>query len=133
MGMDVSGKKPANETGDYFGVNVWTWRVIHHLCDEAIKQEGLSFLTDDWALNDGMGLAAQEHCDLLADALSKYVAQNTPANGVFEIDLGVYVKKGSGQFLDGPGPDAESAYRAHISYVEAFITFLRNCGGFEIH
>lgn len=32
MGMDVYGKKPQNETGEYFRRNVWGWRPLWDYC-----------------------------------------------------------------------------------------------------
>ena len=35
MGMDVYGRKPKNETGEYFRRNVWGWHPLWEYCCEA--------------------------------------------------------------------------------------------------
>ena len=43
MGMSVLGIAPDSEEGEYFGINVWGWRPIHHLmhklCSDLIDKE----------------------------------------------------------------------------------------------
>jgi hypothetical protein len=41
MGVDISGKKPKTEVGDYFAANWWGWRPIHALCETAIESKEL--------------------------------------------------------------------------------------------
>ena len=45
MGMDVYGKKPKGEKGDYFRNNVWWWRPLWQYCassaPELIDEEHL--------------------------------------------------------------------------------------------
>ena len=53
MGMDVYGKKPTNETGEYFRNNVWWWRPLWDYCVTVAPElcEGVS-----GHYNDGDGL-----------------------------------------------------------------------------
>jgi hypothetical protein len=59
MGMDVYGKNPTNENGEYFRNNVWWWRPLWDYC----CQVGDSVITDELAesgqYNDGAGLDAE--------------------------------------------------------------------------
>lgn len=56
MGMDVYGKNPTSERGEYFRNNVWWWRPLWEYCCEV----GRSVITDEVAegccYNDGRGL-----------------------------------------------------------------------------
>lgn len=66
MGMDVYGKKPKNEAGEYFRNNVWWWRP---LADYIIEQHpDLAAGCEYWHSNDGDGLGARKAVKL-ADAL----------------------------------------------------------------
>ncbi|HJT23969.1 MAG TPA: hypothetical protein VJ873_05295 [bacterium] len=130
MGMDVFGKQPKNPQGHYFRSDVWSWRVIHRLCDEAIDASHLPFNTEKWARNDGHGLAAQEHCDLLADALEKQIERHPPnAKGIYAYELGALWEGGPAV---PTGAHSEPDHQAHVDHIRRWILFLRNCGGFEI-
>jgi hypothetical protein len=66
MGMDVIGKNPSSETGEYFRANVWWWRPIAeisiHFAPEVCAK------CEHWGSNDGDGLDA-EGSKVLAEAL----------------------------------------------------------------
>ena len=68
MGMDVFGKNPKNETGDYFRNNVWYWRPLWDYC----CQVGESVISEEVAeschYNDGAGLD-EEGAEKLAEIL----------------------------------------------------------------
>ena len=68
MGMDVYGKNPKNESGDYFRNNVWYWRPLWDYC----CQVGAEVITEELAehghYNDGAGLDEEESVKL-AEAL----------------------------------------------------------------
>lgn len=149
MGMDVYGKNPKNESGKYFRANCWSWRPIHTLIQSAnnicvpplINEKTL----DSMNYNDGAGLKDQESCDLLADKLenlitdidamkrifSKIEYDKDSESHVFYLDLGTYVDR-KGRFADS-GDDLVPAYWTNTEHVQKFITFLRNCGGFEVN
>jgi hypothetical protein len=65
MGMDVIGKAPANETGEYFRNNVWYWKPLWNYCEVVAPEltKSVSGYT-----NDGDGLQAKES-ELLARLL----------------------------------------------------------------
>ncbi len=56
MGMDVYGKNPENETGEYFRRNVWGWRPLWTLV-EAVAED-LASRVEYAHTNDGDGLDA---------------------------------------------------------------------------
>lgn len=59
MGMDVYGRDPANEQGEYFRATVWSWRPIQalmiELCSDILDEE----LLDAMGTNDGAGPETQ--------------------------------------------------------------------------
>jgi hypothetical protein len=58
--MDVYGRKPINETGEYFRASIWSWPSLWAFCCEAAP----SVIDDDTArrcsYNDGAGLDARQ-------------------------------------------------------------------------
>ena len=58
MGMDVYGKKPTNETGEYFRRNVWGWRPLWE-CVESVVPD-LATKVEYRQSNDGDGLVAED-------------------------------------------------------------------------
>ena len=62
-----------NNPGYYFRANIWSWRVIHALCDAAISKYELDMNTEGWGHNSGHGLKITYECYKLADALEDFV------------------------------------------------------------
>jgi hypothetical protein len=158
MGVDISGRNPKTEEGDYFASNWWGWRPIVGLCEMAIYNSKLKLNTDYWGSNDGKGLRTQKQCDKLADALEELLGTEINAkeddDRVF-LCLGSWVEAGTGKFIGAEaemslnkeiaygsvqytpvvsesGMLVESAHSTSIFRIKQFITFLRNCGGFQI-
>lgn len=78
MGMDVFGKNPTSEAGEYFRNNVWWWRPLWQYCCEV----GASVITDELAeagcYNDGAGL--DEHdATTLAQVLENEISTGRTA------------------------------------------------------
>lgn len=148
----------SNNPGVYFGSNWWTWRPIHAIADMAISLVGLPFDTSLWGENSGGGLKTQEECDQLADAIDLFMDLNNAnmhdMEDMFYLCLGSWTTA-SGRFIptevtdklnqDYPigtikyqgvvTEDGTLAFPSHcvpFYYVTNFVTFLRNCGGFEI-
>lgn len=69
MGMDIIGKAPKNETGEYFRNNVWWWRPLWDYCEYVIKKHELGLNVEYPQSNDGDGLD-EEGAKLLARALT---------------------------------------------------------------
>ena len=58
MGMDVIGKNPKNETGEYFRNNVWGWGPLAtYVCQVAPE---ITAKCKYWQSNDGDGLNGEE-------------------------------------------------------------------------
>jgi hypothetical protein len=79
MGMDVYGKKPKSETGEYFRNNVWWW---HPLWDYCVAKHGDIIgpdVADSGHYNSGAGLNATRSRELgealLADIEAGITAQ----------------------------------------------------------
>lgn len=120
MGMDVYGRD-----GSYFGANVWSWRPICY----AMGLAGFD-VPSEWHMNDGAGLTTQAECDQLADKLATFLSQWDGDVLIMESDMRV---DAAGRFVDKDTPGSKSAYSVEREHLEAFITFLRECGGgFEI-
>jgi len=144
--------------GYYFRANWWSWRPIHMIADMAIKVADLPLNTDGWGENGGDGLETQEDCNLLADAMELFITLNTKE--MKEDDDRIYICLDSwvtqeGKFIDQEEEDklnkayprgtimynsvvdengrlVQSAHSSSLSHIKEFITFLRNCGGFQI-
>ena len=144
--------------GVYFRSNWWGWRPIHAIADMAIHLKGLPFNTDHWGSNDGKGLENQEQCTQLADAIDEFLTINHvemhEEEDRFYLCLGSWCTSEGGfigsditEQLDNEYPMGTILYRGvvasngqlvfpshscNLSRIKSFITFLRNCGGFEI-
>jgi len=139
MGMDISGRNPVNDSGVYFRANVWSWRPIHEL----ICKLGSDLMTDDILIgisgNDGKGPDSPEVCQKLADRLAIWLEHNV--NG-YSLDIGCHVltevnERGHQSFATreqamDPTVDSESAHRVCDKHLQEFVTFLYNCGGFQV-
>jgi hypothetical protein len=144
--------------GYYFRANWWSWRPIHMLADLAIKVADLSLSTEGWGENGGDGLKTQGECDLLADAMDVYLTLNhkqmsedddriylcmeswvRQTGGFIDADLEEELSKDNpfgtimySGVIDSTGELAFPAHSASLGHIKEFITFLRNCGGFQI-
>ena len=160
MGVDISGRKPKTDEGDYFCSNWWGWRPILALSEAAMLSGKLDYDTSYWGSNDGKGLRTQKQCDKLADAIELLISNNyneylTTDEDRIYIVMGMWCEAGTGRFilsevqavlneqyeygdiLYGPvvavdGTMAESSYSTSLGRLKQWITFLRSCGGFQI-
>ena len=48
MGVDISGRKPKTEVGDYFHSNWWGWRPINAICEIAAYDSKLKIDFSYW-------------------------------------------------------------------------------------
>ena len=71
MGMDVYGKNPANEVGQYFRRNVWGWRPLWQYVED--NHPEIASLVEYAQSNDGDGLNATKS-KLLAKMLKEDLA-----------------------------------------------------------
>ena len=58
MGMDVSGRRPASEKGEYFRASVWSWHPLWDYCEE-LEPELCDSVRSPHT-NDGDGLKARD-------------------------------------------------------------------------
>lgn len=160
MGVDISGRNPKTNEGDYFCSNWWGWRPILALSEAAMLNKKLKYDTSYWGSNDGKGLRTQKQCDKLADALELLISNNyneylTKDDDRIYICMGSWCEYGTGRFVPSEftqslneqyewgdilyspvvaenGTMVESSYSTSLGRLKEWITFLRNCGGFQI-
>ena len=160
MGVDISGRKPKTEEGDYFASNWWGWRPILAISEAAMINSKLDYDTSYWGSNDGKGLSTQKQCDKLADAIELLISNNyneylTEDDDRIYIVMGSWCEAGTGQFVPSEftaslneqyeygdilytpvvaanGTMVESSYSTSLGRLKQWIIFLRNCGGFKI-
>ena len=160
MGVDISGRNPKTEEGDYFASNWWGWRPINAICQMAAYNSKLKIDFSYWGSNDGKGLKTQKQCDKLADAIEQLISDGlnehiTDDDDRIYIALGGWCEAGTGKFITSElehklnqqfeygsllystvvtedGQRVESAHSTSLGRIKDFITFLRNCGGFQI-
>jgi hypothetical protein len=150
MGVDISGRKPKTEVGDYFSSNWWGWRPILAISEAAMISSKLDYDTSYWGSNDGKGLRTQKQCDKLADAIELLISNNwneylTEDDDRIYIVMGSWCEAGTGKFIGseygdilyGPivaenGTMVESSHGTSLGRIKQWITFLRSCGGFKI-
>ena len=160
MGVDISGRKPTTNEGDYFSSNWWGWRPINTICQLAAYNSKLKIDFSYWGSNDGKGLRTQKQCDKLADAIELLISNNyneylTTDEDRIYIVMGMWCEAGTGKFIPSEvqtilneqyeygdilyapvvasdGTMVESSYSTSLGRLKQWITFLRNCGGFKI-
>jgi len=162
MGVDISGRKPKTEAGDYFCSNWWGWRPINSICELAAYDSKLKIDFSYWGSNDGKGLKTQKQCDKLADAIELFISENPQYNENLSDDddrvyvcMGSWCEAGTGRFIPSEkqmglnedyeygtllfrpvvmadGSLAESSHSTSLGRIKEFVTFLRNCGGSQI-
>lgn len=81
--MDVFGKKPTAEVGEYFRRNVWWWRPLASFIEEKVPD--IAQHCRYWQSNDGDGLNGRRSV-MLADRLDVLFADGTAAKYVADRD-----------------------------------------------
>ena len=160
MGVDISGRKPKTNEGDYFCSNWWGCRPIQAISEAAMLNSKLDYDTSNWGSNDGKGLRTQKQCDKLADAIELLISNNyneylTEDDDRIYIVMGSWCEAGTGRFIPSEdslslneqyeygdilyapvvaenGVMVESSYSTSLGILKQWITFLRSCGGFKI-
>lgn len=131
MGMDVYGRAPSSEVGEYFRSSIWTWPSII----EAIVSVGVldRELVESMCYNDGKGPDA-EQAVALADALeAAYHA--LPPDSVFVSDDSPFTDVGTasaGRPLSQMFGLSEPDFSADVAFILEFARFARHSGGFEV-
>lgn len=124
MGMDVIGKAPANETGEYFRNNVWWWRPLWNYC-EVVAPE-LTKSVKYAQTNDGDGLKAKESV-----LLSKLLFNEIESGRTAEYAARYYKELAELPVVDDK-PDWSTNYPFSVENVKEFAEFLQYSGGFSI-
>ncbi len=133
MGMDVYGREPKSEAGVYFRANIWSWRPIHELIEQAnvLPQK----MVEDMSYNDGAGPNNEQALLLAAqlDAMLEGMDDEHEFMLSSEVDGPVAVllaqMQNEGIELVSPrGP----VYSADVSHVREFVEFCKNSGGFQV-
>jgi hypothetical protein len=136
MGMDVYGKNPTTEGGEYFRNNVHAWVSLAEYIYEAAPD--IAIKCRHWHYNDGDGLDAADAIKL-ADRLRDEIdsgrcedyARRTCDDRPWDRELCNVLDQAGVPAL--PGMDYVLTGRDfHVSNVRNFVAFLRGCGGFEI-
>jgi hypothetical protein len=133
MGMDVYGKSPKSEEGEYFRANIWSWRPIHELIEKTKVLPPK--MVEDMAFNDGAG-PDEEQALLLAAAVENMIDGMDDDNEFMlssEVDGPVAallsnLKEQGIEVVSPRGP----VYTAQVAHVREFVTFCRASGGFEV-
>jgi hypothetical protein len=151
----ASDKWNIENPGDYFRSNWWGWRPIVMLSEMVNDMKDLSLDFTNWGSNDGAGLNSQEECNKLADALEEIGKEFFDVEDIDELQLcmgswttldGQFIpsdqteelnKQWYGQLLTSPlvmdnGTVVKSSHSVDKRHLQRFISFLRECGGFEI-
>jgi hypothetical protein len=136
MGMDVYGVAPVADNGKYFRASIWMWRPIWErmavLCHDVLSKELLSAM----GYNNGAGPEDQETCNLIAQRLEEWLAQEGSDEFSLVEDTTTLRVTSEGRFVSDqelsadPTLKTKSPYSVSREELKEFIEFLRSCGGF---
>ena len=152
MGMDVFGKRPRSEAGEYFCANVWSWKPLAAYCCDVAPE--ITQACKYWQSNDGDGLD-DKGAIALANILEREISSgrtalyekaqeaiakvpcNICAGTGIRLQLVGAISNNGGSRCNGcQGEGYVTPTHTHYPFsaenVKAFVTFLRECGGFEI-
>ena len=124
MGFDITGRQPdPKKSGHYFRANVWSWRPI---C--GVMQQAGCDVPESWHMNDGAGLSDAMAIEILADQIEAFMARKADEDVFFlDTDYKCSIRHPDGTVVE------ENPYRVYRDHLAAWVEFLRNCnGGFEI-
>lgn len=156
VGMDVYGKAPASEQGEYFRNNVWWWHPLWTFCEE-VSPEITSKVTYGHS-NDGDGLDERDSVRLAAiitlwledGRAAQYIKERQEwldslplrpcihCEGTGTRHDGKKVGRDTDDFEcnachgHGKVEDWQCNYYLSLENITEFRDFLRDCGGFEI-
>ena len=144
MGMDVLGRHPVSEVGEYFRANVWLWHPLW-----AYVEDCYPHIAEKVPLahsNDGDGLRSKKSSQelgraLLADVKSGKAAQYIEHRTQFIAALPDEAcpscdgKDAQCDMCAGQGkvPPLASWYDLDTESIQGFAEFLMACGGFKIY
>jgi hypothetical protein len=139
MGMDVSGRKPTTEQGEYFRNSVWWWGPLANYIWQVAPE--IAGHCEDWLTNEGDGLNAEDSA-ALANKLQQEIGAGRTERYAVILRGPAAGECGAGDMLtgiecnncDGNGfvPAFSTYYPFSTDNVRNFVAFLRGCGGFSI-
>ena len=158
MGMDVMGRAPSNEVGEYFRRNVWGWRPLWNYVEDmhldiAQKVEhAQSNDGDGLDADDAVELSARLYADLADGAAERYIKERDAelsampdescewCNGTgtrtdnVGVEMGMVERRWCNG-CDGKGSRRPFAalYSLDTTDIRDFAEFLATCGGFSIY
>lgn len=124
MGMDVYGKAPANETGEYFRRSVWGWHPLAESCNDLEPE--ICGKCQRWHDNGGDGLGKRAS-QKLAQALKSKIADGSVAAyiGAREASLAALSDQPCA-FCSGTGSDPKPLAQNSGQRVEVLFMSLLN-------
>lgn len=156
MGMDVYGKNPKNQQGEYFRANVWYWHplwdcletlhpTICQRCESPHDNSGSGLNS-----KDSLALSKLLRIDLNTGAIEEYIKQYDARIAELPLEDCIYCEgKGTRDWNQENGTVLTkqcnscqgtlkvkpfiSSYHMDLDLMKQFQIFLENCGGFEIH
>jgi hypothetical protein len=154
MGMDVYGRGPTDETGEYFRRSVWGWRPLWDYCEKVAPQltlyvDGQSNSGDGLNEEGSAALALALEAELDAGLTARYVADRKERLESMP-DEPCNICNGTGKRQPPPtvgagdrpcnGCESTGSRRPWLTWyalyeqdVRDFVAFLKSCGGFAIH
>jgi len=121
MGMDVYGRNPSSEEGEYFRANIWSWRPIHmlivELCSDLLNEEMLHSL----GFNDGAGPESQEICTEMANRFDHWLEHHVDGAAM---ESEIHVDENN-RFVD-PGPSTKTAYETDDEHLKELVAVLKS-------
>ena len=152
MGMDVYGRDPSSEEGDYFRANVWFWRPLWEWTCATCEVD--SATTESLHFNDCQGPEDQDTCTKWADALEAAIESGSALRLQQEYELVAEAERldpshpcprcrESGKDPEKDAPCAtckgkgkveniNSWYGFDVGLAQEWVRFLRACGGFRV-
>jgi hypothetical protein len=155
MGMDVYGRKPKSEVGEYFRRNVWGWHPLWSYCENV--HEDLVSSVEGGHYNSGDGLSAQKSVklakalkeDLRSGNALKYIELRDKMLAELPDEDCTYCDQdGNRTWSEGENQVVkvcnacsgkkkirpfETHYFLSVEDIRDFADFLEDCGGFNIH
>lgn len=155
MGMDVFGRKPTNEKGQYFRNNIWYWRPLWNYCctidPTLIERVPYAQENSGDGLNakDAKQLAYKLQKEITTGNAEKFVKQYEKERKAIPKENCTYCdENGERQWKQENGETIsktcnacsgtkkvdswESHYPMDLENIKEFTEFLMNCGGFQI-
>ena len=133
MGMDVYGRQPTSEAGEYFRANIWSWRPIYslmlELCQDLLDHDTLRSM----AYNNGAGPSDAATCRRMADRFDQWLKAHPEGHTVY-VEREAAYESVILNMLEQLGVRAASdpTYDVRSEQLARWVLFLRHCGGFEV-